>query len=157
MLVIQSCLTLCDHIEGSPQDSSVHGVLQAQILEWVAIFFSRGFSQPRDWTQVSVLQADSLLSEPPGKSLFDLIHSNIFLYRCILNLTAPFWPKLFSTYLLGILNFLQHGCPESNWKYTYFNPNPSLMDSTHLQQWKPQSRKCSRLSAGCQITLLPQC
>ena len=43
------------------------GNLQARILEWVAMPSSRGSCQPRDWTQVSALQADSLLSEPPGK------------------------------------------------------------------------------------------
>ena len=37
----------------SPPGSSVHGILQARILEWVAISFSRGSSRPRDWTQVS--------------------------------------------------------------------------------------------------------
>ena len=47
--------------------SSVRGILQARILEWVAIFFSNGSSQPRDWTQVFSLQVDSLPSEPPGK------------------------------------------------------------------------------------------
>ena len=44
----QSCLTLCDSM-----DYTVHGILQARILEWVAFPFSRGSSQPRDWTQVS--------------------------------------------------------------------------------------------------------
>ena len=51
--VAQSCPTLCDPVECSPPGSSVHGTLQARILEWVAISFSRGSSQPRDWTQVS--------------------------------------------------------------------------------------------------------
>ena len=37
---LQSCLTLCDHIDGSPPGSSVPGILQARILEWVAISFS---------------------------------------------------------------------------------------------------------------------
>ena len=50
-----------------PPGSSVHGILQARILEWAAMAFSRGSSWPRDWTQVSWLQADSLPSEPPGK------------------------------------------------------------------------------------------
>ena len=36
-------------------DSSVHGILQARILEWVAVPFSRGSYQPRDWTQVSLI------------------------------------------------------------------------------------------------------
>ena len=47
-LVAQSCLTLCDPMDGSPPGSSVHGILQARILEWVAIPFSRGSSWPRD-------------------------------------------------------------------------------------------------------------
>ena len=55
--VAQSCPTLCD-----PVDYTVHRVLQARILEWVAFPFSRGSSQPRDQTQVSHIAA-----EPPGK------------------------------------------------------------------------------------------
>ena len=51
----QSCPTLCDPMDCSPPDSSVHGILQARILEWVAISFSRGSSQPRDWTRVSCI------------------------------------------------------------------------------------------------------
>ena len=46
--VAQSCLTLCD-----PMDYTVHGILQARILEWVTFPFSRGSSQPRDGIQVS--------------------------------------------------------------------------------------------------------
>ena len=44
VLVAQSCLTLCDPMDYSPPGSSVHGILQARILEWIAIPFSRGFS-----------------------------------------------------------------------------------------------------------------
>ena len=43
-------LTLCDPTDCSPPDSSVHGILQARILEWVAIPFPRGFSQSMDQT-----------------------------------------------------------------------------------------------------------
>ena len=46
--VTQLCPTLCNPMDGSPPGSSVHGILQARILEWVAIPFSRGSSQPRD-------------------------------------------------------------------------------------------------------------
>ena len=46
--VTQSCSTVCD-----PMDYTVRGILQATILDWVAFPFSRGSSQPRDWTQVS--------------------------------------------------------------------------------------------------------
>ena len=51
--VTQSCLTLHDPMDCSPPGFSVHGILQATVLEWVAISFSRGSSQPRDRTQVS--------------------------------------------------------------------------------------------------------
>ena len=50
---IQSCPTLCDPMDYSPPSSSVHGILQARILEWVAISFSRGSSQPRDQSCIS--------------------------------------------------------------------------------------------------------
>ena len=53
VLVIQSCPTLCDPMDCSPPDSSVHGILQARILEKVAILFSRGPSWPWDQTSVS--------------------------------------------------------------------------------------------------------
>ena len=46
--VTQSCLTLWDPVDYSPPGSSVHGIFQARILEWVAISFSRGSFQPRD-------------------------------------------------------------------------------------------------------------
>ena len=45
MLVAKSCLTLCDHMDCSPPGSSVHGILQAGILEWVAISYSKGHLQ----------------------------------------------------------------------------------------------------------------
>ena len=51
--VAQSCPTLCDPMDCSLPGSSVHGIFQARVLEWIAISFSRGSSQPRDWTRVS--------------------------------------------------------------------------------------------------------
>ena len=51
----------------SPPDSFVHGSPQTRILEWVAIPFSKGSSQPRGSPEFPVLQADSSLSELPGK------------------------------------------------------------------------------------------
>ena len=49
MLVAQSCLTLCNPMDCNPPHSSVHGILQARILEWVAIPFSRESSRSGDW------------------------------------------------------------------------------------------------------------
>ena len=64
--VTQWCLTLCDSMDCRLADSSVHGIFQTRVLEWVAISFSRATSRPRDRTQIPpALQADSLLSEPP--------------------------------------------------------------------------------------------
>ena len=50
---LQSCLTLCDTMDHSPPGSSVHGILQARILEWVGTPSSRGSSRPTDWTHAS--------------------------------------------------------------------------------------------------------
>ena len=57
--VAQSCLTLCDPKDCSLPGSSLHGIFQARILEWVTISFSRGSSQPRNQTQVSCIAGRS--------------------------------------------------------------------------------------------------
>ena len=67
MLVFQPSPTLCDTTDYSPPAFSVHRILQARILEWVAISFSRGSSDPGIKLRSPALQADSLPSEPPGK------------------------------------------------------------------------------------------
>ena len=60
--VAHSCSALCD-----PMDYTVHGILQARILEWVAFPFSRGSPNPGIEPKSPTLQANSLLSEPQGK------------------------------------------------------------------------------------------
>ena len=62
MKVTQSCPTLRD-----PMCYTVHGILQARILGWLAFPFSRGSSQPRGWTQAYCIAAVSLPAEPQGK------------------------------------------------------------------------------------------
>ena len=69
VLVTQSCPTLCNSIDCSLPGSSVHGILQARILEGVANSFSRGPSWPRIEPRSPTLQADSLLSEPQYKPI----------------------------------------------------------------------------------------
>ena len=64
----QSCSTPCDPVDCSLSGSSVRCILQARILEWVAMPSSKGSSQLRNWTQVSHIAADSLPFEPPEKS-----------------------------------------------------------------------------------------
>ena len=67
---LQSCLTLCDPMDCSLPGSSTHGIFQARILEWGAIFSSRDLPNPgiKPMSPVSpALQADSLPAEPWGK------------------------------------------------------------------------------------------
>ena len=61
--IAPSCLTLCN-----PMDYTVYGILQARILEWVAFPFSKGSSQPRDWTQVSNIAGGCFTSWVTGKA-----------------------------------------------------------------------------------------
>ena len=63
--VAQLCLTLCDPMDCIPPGFTVLVILQARILEWLAIHFFRGSSQPGDQTQSPALQVDSFLSESP--------------------------------------------------------------------------------------------
>ena len=65
VLVTQSCPTFRDPMECSPPGSSIHGIFQARILEWIAIPFSKESSPSRDWIQVSQTAGNSLRSEPP--------------------------------------------------------------------------------------------
>ena len=57
--IAQSCPTLCDPMDCSPPGSSIHGILQVGIPEWVVISHSGGSFQPRDWTQVSCISCIS--------------------------------------------------------------------------------------------------
>ena len=59
----QSSLLLCDPVECIPPGSSVHGIFQARILEWIAISFSKRSSRPRDHTRIS---GGSVVKNPPA-------------------------------------------------------------------------------------------
>ena len=72
--VTQSCPTLCDPVDCSLPGFSIHGILQARILEWVTISFSRGSFWPRDWTCISCIFCTGRwfsTSVPPGKPYKD--------------------------------------------------------------------------------------
>ena len=77
---LQSCLTLCSPMDCSPPGSSVHGILQARVLEWVVMPSSGGSSQPRDRTQVFLhllhWQESSLPLVPPEKPRVTIWYSN---------------------------------------------------------------------------------
>ena len=69
VLVAKSCLTLCDPMDCSLSGSSVHGILQARILEWVVLLSSRGASQHRIEPGSPALRVDSLSTGLPGNPL----------------------------------------------------------------------------------------
>ena len=68
-----SRVTLCDPRDCSLLGSSVHGIFQARVLEWVALSFSRGSSQPREWTPVSCISGRHFTIWPPGKPLVRIV------------------------------------------------------------------------------------
>ena len=128
------CLTLCNPVVCSPPGFSFHGILQARRLEWVAIFFCRGSSQPRDRTYISCISCigmQVLPLAPPGKpsfiyqayrnltfciaclSLFTIIFTGIFsLLICKIQLLN----QLFQSYSWNIYcNFLL------SWSYLFTN------------------------------------
>ena len=80
---LQSSPTLCNPMNCSPPGSSVPGILQARILEWVAMPSSRGSSQPRDWTHISCvfcIAGGFFTAESPGKPCRDVwIWGQIFI------------------------------------------------------------------------------
>ena len=78
MFIVQSCATLCEPMDYRLPVSSVHGILQATILEWVVISFSRGSSRLRDWTQVFCMTGRFFTTWVIGKIMKVATLSNIF-------------------------------------------------------------------------------
>ena len=129
---LQSWLTLCDPMDYSPPDSSVHGLLQAGILQWVAILFSRGSSQPRDRTRhLPHWEADSLpLSREGGQ--------RISAPDCPLLLQIPVLPHNQSKKKLsnGLAYKLMKRCwVPFNWEHFSLTQNePNLWTAIQLHQ-----------------------
>ena len=84
--VPQSCPTLCDPMDCSLSGSSIHGIFQARVLEWIAISFSRGSSWPRNWTRVSCIAGRCFTiwatrEAPKNKHLFAIRYSTFLLRK----------------------------------------------------------------------------
>ena len=79
---LQLCLTLCNSTDCSPPGFSVHGIPQARILKWIAMTSSRGSSQPRGWTKIS-LMSPALAGRffNTSDTLETLIHFLIFIFN----------------------------------------------------------------------------
>ena len=81
----QLCPAFCYLMDCSPPDSSVHWILQAKILEWVAIPFSKGSSQPKDQIHVSYTAGRFFTISAPREAhvyiyIYIYIHINIYIY-----------------------------------------------------------------------------
>ena len=103
----QLCPTLCDCMDCIPLASSVHGIFQARILEWVAISSSRGSPWPRDQTYVSASAALQACSLPLHHPLAPVLHLKVDpppLLLCSQS-TSSVWAVLF-TPLFSIVSFL---------------------------------------------------
>ena len=93
MLSHQLCPTLCNPMDYSLPDSSVHGILQVRMIEWVDIPFTRGFSQPRDRTHVSCVSCTAsrfFTVESPGKPLTRLA-KHLCALQTACRKTSRFW------------------------------------------------------------------
>ena len=142
--VAQSCRTLCNPMNCSLPGSSVHGIFQARVLEWVAISFSRGSSHPRDWSWVSrtagrqftiwaslqfssVTQSCLTLCDPMNRSMPGLpVHHKL--------------PEFTQTYAHRVGDAIQPSHPLSS-------PSPAPNPSQHqgFFQWVNSSHKVAKV------------
>ena len=92
-LVAQSCLTLCNPMDCSLPGSSVHGIFQARILEWVAISFSRGSSRPRDRACISFISCigRQVLYHCTGEVIYMCVCVCVCVCVCMNVCRLPWW------------------------------------------------------------------
>ena len=103
--VAQSCPTLCDPMDCSLSGFTVHGIFQARVLEWIAIFFSRGSSQHRNRTRVSLIAGRCFTgwatreaeygfkNSPNGQSWNNLSNKIVLDYstKYKISIMSPYW------------------------------------------------------------------
>ena len=114
--VTQSCPTLWDPMDCSLPGLSwiVHGILQARILDWLAVPFSRGSSQPRDWTQASHFAGGFFTGWATREAQY--------VYICVYMYTYTFLARNFMSFEGGMVNFLLQNLTSEG-----FDPAPSRL------------------------------
>ena len=132
-LVAQLCSALCNPMDCSPPGSSVHGNLQARILEWVANPFSRGSSRPSDWTCVSCIAGRFFTTWATREAPFS--HTVMYTSQCYslnsshlpfptcpkvcsLHPHLPFWPCKLVQYHFSIWYYFSCTMPTTQWNRT---------------------------------------
>ena len=131
------CVCVCAHtlslsspMDYHPPGSSVHGVSQARILEWVAISFSRGSSRSTDWTQISCTAGRFFTAESPGKppvAFYILPNSKVL--KCLTSEKYAFnfhLNLLGGSVLLSIINL--HALTVNSWCFKPKFKSPSLCE-----------------------------
>ena len=108
-----SCVTLCDPVDYSLPGSSVHGILQARILEWVTISFSRGSSRPRDQTQVSFIAGRFFTVQTTREAPIYDLSLRLWFFQCsCMDVRVGMWRKLSAEELM----LLNCGVGEDSWE-----------------------------------------
>ena len=116
--VAQSCLTLCDPRDCSLPGSSVHGIFQARVLEWVAISFSRGSSQPRDWALASHIAGKCFIQKAQAFFFFFPIVSLSFSHCVVSDCDTMDCSTPGFLVLPGVCS---NSCPLSQWYHPTFS------------------------------------
>ena len=122
-------------VDCSPPGSSVYGILQARILEWVAIRFSRGFPSPGIQHRSPALQADSLPSKPPGKAL----QTSLYLEKCAsysLQVRSPcvLLTPVPPTFFCNLLHQLPLFLSPMSLSFQICSSAPYLKENQHMQR-----------------------
>ena len=121
--VTQSCPTLCDPMDCSPSGSSVHGIFQAIVLEWIAISFSRGSSQPRDRTQGSnpgLLHCRQMLYHLSHQGS----HFSLFMFNILVKWVENHWKNFHHGTTSQVFTWKSKENHFFSWyKYAFFYPN----------------------------------
>ena len=112
---------VCDPLDCCPPGSSVHGISQARILEWVAIPFSRGSSQPRAGTHVSCIAGRFFTAVPPRKPCNNTVMNLIFLtslqlVRWTVVIESKYW-NCYYHHLDQMLTFWTNSLFYNHWTY----------------------------------------
>ena len=129
--LLQSCLSLCNPKDCSPPGSSVHGILQARILEQVAMPSSRGSSRSRDQTWISCTAGRFFTTEPPRKpaccrvSSVQLSHVQLF----VTPWTAACQASLYITNFQSLLKPMSSGGQQ---RQTFASEGKAICDSPEL-------------------------
>ena len=126
VVVLKSCLILCDPKDCSPPGSSAHRILQARILEWVAIPSPGDLPHPGIEPWSPALQADSLPSEPPGKN-------KVKVAQLCLALCNP-------------RDYTVHGILQARTLEWVAIPSPGDLPNPGIEPWSPSLQADSLLS-----------